>query len=77
MSVIEEDLLAPRITTRSVIKVVIVASLLIMLFAFSTFIYASILGTQRRDPSERLEDADKEDATLVFIPPPWEYDDYQ
>ncbi len=75
MSVIEEDLLAPRITKKSVIKVIVVASLLITLFAFSTFIYASILGTQRRDPSEKLEDADREDATLVSIPPPWDIED--
>jgi len=53
MSVIKEDLLAPRITKRSAIKVLVVASLLISLFAFSTYIYALILGTQRRDPSER------------------------
>ncbi|MFX1446093.1 MAG: hypothetical protein ACFFHV_22005, partial [Promethearchaeota archaeon] len=75
MSVIEEDLLTPRITTRSAIKVIIVASLLIILFAFSTFIYALILGTQRRDPNERLENADRESAILVFIPPPWDIED--
>jgi hypothetical protein len=77
MSVIEEDLLAPRITKRRVIEIILVASLLISLFAFSTYIYALILGSQRRDPNERLEDADEENPILVFIEPPWDLDDIE
>ena len=75
MSVIEEDLLAPRITKRSAIKVIIVASLLITLFTFSTFIYATILGTQRIDPSENLEDAEREYPIKVLPPLPDEFMD--
>ncbi|TFG24760.1 MAG: transglutaminase domain-containing protein, partial [Promethearchaeota archaeon] len=77
MSVIEEDLLAPRITKRRVIEIIVVASLLITLFAFSTFVYALILGSQRREPHERLEDADQEYPIKVFIEPPWDMDDIE
>ena len=75
MSQLHEDLLAPRITKKRIIAVLLVTGFLISFFTFSVYLTSFIFGTQREAPSERVEDADFREVTLVFIPPPFELDD--
>ena len=77
MSELREDLLAPRITKKRIIAVLLVTGFLISFFAFSVYLTSFLFGTQRIDPSERVEDADYKEVSLVFIPSPYDLEDIQ
>ena len=75
MSELHEDLLAPRITKKRVIAVILVTGFLISFFTFSVYLTSFIFGTQRIDPSERVEDAEYDEYLLVLPPIPQDYKD--
>jgi len=75
MSELHEDLLAPRITKKRVIAVIIVTGFLISFFTFSVYLTSFLFGTQRIDPSERVEDADYDEYLLVLPPLPDDFKD--
>jgi hypothetical protein len=66
MSAIQEDLLGPTITKKRAIAVILVAVLLVALFAYSVMIYGYFFGAPRIPPNERLEGAPEEDALLTL-----------
>jgi hypothetical protein len=75
MSEYRDDLLVTSLDKKRVIKIILVAGLLIIAFAFSTFILNLLWNTQRPPPNDRLEDAEEEDAILVDLPPPFDFSD--
>ncbi len=75
MSELREDLLAPTLTKKRVIAVIIVAVLLVSLLATSTYFISLIFDSQRDDPSKELSDAEYDDLKLVFVKPPFDWDD--
>ena len=75
MSELREDLLAPRITKKRIIAVLLVTGFLISFFAFSVYLTSFLFGTQRIDPSERVEDADFDEYLLVLPPLPDDFKD--
>ena len=75
MSELSEDLLAPTLTKKRVIGVIIVAVLLVSLLATSTYFVSLIFDSQRDDPSKELSDADYETLQLVMVEPPFDLDD--
>jgi len=75
MSELREDLLVPRITKKKVISVIIVSVLLIAFFASSVYLTSLIFGTQRIDPSEKVEDAEYDKYLLVLPPLPDDFKD--
>ena len=75
MSELHEDLLAPRITKKRIIAVLLVTGFLISFFTFSVYLTSFLFGTQRIDPSERVEDADFDEYLLVLPPLPDDFKD--
>ncbi len=75
MSELSEDLLAPTLTKKRVIGVIIVAVLLVSLLATSTYFLSLIFDSQRIEPSERVEDAEYDYLQLVLVPPPFDISD--
>jgi hypothetical protein len=75
MSELHEDLLAPRITKKRIIAVLLVTGFLISFFAFSVYLTSFLFGTQRIDPSERVEDAEFDEYLLVLPPLPDDFKD--
>ena len=75
MSQLHEDLLAPRITKKRIIAVVLVTGFLISFFTFSVYLTSFLFGTQRIDPSEQVEDADYDEYLLVLPPLPDDFKD--
>lgn len=75
MSVIEQELIESRISKKRVITTLMVAGILISLFAFSTALFSMILGSQRLNPNDELAEAEKEDAKLILPPFPFDLED--
>jgi len=62
MSELTRELIEPTVTKKHVIEVIILVGILITAFAFSVFFVSLIFGTQRKEPSSNLEDAEYENA---------------
>ncbi|TKJ23382.1 MAG: hypothetical protein CEE42_12185 [Promethearchaeota archaeon Loki_b31] len=75
MSEFREDLLVTAISIIQVIKIILVASLLITAFAFSIFFFSLLWGGPRPNPSDRLSEAEDEDAILIYFPTIFEIGD--
>ncbi|MBD3254624.1 MAG: hypothetical protein GF383_06000, partial [Candidatus Lokiarchaeota archaeon] len=75
MSDIRQDILAPTLNKKKVIGVILVAGLLISIFTFSVYISSMIFGSQRVEPSNRLEEAEYESAELMLPPFPFDLED--
>ncbi len=72
MSIIGEDILGKKINKKRALGIVIIAILLISMFAFSTVLLNLLFGTQRHDFNDSIED--KEDEVAPPLTPyfPWE-----
>jgi hypothetical protein len=62
MSEIGDELLNPKIDKKRVLGVILIAALLISVFAFSTVLINMTFGRQRSDFDDQLKDKDYEDA---------------
>ncbi|MCK4687868.1 MAG: hypothetical protein KAT66_07045, partial [Candidatus Lokiarchaeota archaeon] len=72
MSVIGEDLLGKKINKKRVLGIVLIAILLISMFAFSTVLLNLLFGIQRSDFNDSIEDKEEEDAPPLTPYFPWE-----
>lgn len=72
---VQDELLVPGINKKQVIGVILIAGILISIFAFSNFFFNALLGSQRTSPNDELADAESEDASLMLPPLPWDLDD--
>ena len=70
MSDIREELLGGGVNKKRVIGVILVALLLVSVFAFSTFFISFIFGTQRLNPNREKAETEYEDADLTKPPLP-------
>ena len=75
MSEFSEDLLVSTINIKRVIKTILVAGLLVTAFAFSIFFFSLLWGGPRPNPSDRLSEAEDEDAILIYFPTIFEIGD--
>jgi len=75
MSEFREDLFVSTIDIKRVIKIILVAGLLVTAFAFSIFFFSLLWGGPRPNPSDRLSEAEDEDAILVYFPTIFEIGD--
>jgi len=73
MSNIREELLGGGINKKRVIGVILVALLLVSVFAFSTFFISFIFGTKRLNPNR--EKAEAEEEFPLLIKPPYPFDE--
>ena len=74
MSDIREELLGGGINKKRIMGVIIVALLLVSVFAFSTFFISFIFGTQRLNPNREKAETEYEDADLTKPPFPFDED---
>ncbi len=72
MSVIGEDLLGKKINKKRVLGIVLIAILLISMFAFSTVLLNLLFGIQRSDFNDSIEDKEDEIAPPLTPYFPWE-----
>ena len=72
MSVIGEDILGKKINKKRVLGIVIIAILLISMFAFSTVLLNLLFGTQRHDFNDSIFDKEEEVAPPLTPYFPWE-----
>lgn len=77
MSTIREELLGTEVNKKRVMGVIVVALLLVSVFAFSTFFISYIFGTLRLDPNDEKAKAEYEDALLIKPPFPFDDDFFQ
>ncbi|MFX0030946.1 MAG: transglutaminase domain-containing protein, partial [Candidatus Hermodarchaeota archaeon] len=77
MSELREEILGIGINKKRILGVILVAIFLIAIFAFSTAFFSYLFGSQRRDPSEKLEDAIQEYPLLIKPPFPFDADFWQ
>jgi len=77
MSEFRDDLLVTTVNKKRVIGVIIIAGILVSLFAFSSFLFSLIWGGQRPNPSDRLSEAEYEDVVLILPPFPYNLSDFQ
>ena len=77
MSEFREDLLISTINKKRVIGVILVAVILISIFAFSSLLFSLIWGSQRPSPSDRLSEAERETVILDLPPFPYNLSDFQ
>ncbi|MFX1311375.1 MAG: transglutaminase domain-containing protein, partial [Promethearchaeota archaeon] len=73
MSELREELLAGGINKKRIIALVLVASILISLFAFSVFVVSMVFGTQREPPSKENAETPSEYPILVEPPLPLDF----
>ncbi len=71
MSEIQRDLLKSTFSQKRIIGVVIIAGLLIAMFAFSTALINLLLGTEKLTPNNQLAEAEFEDVELMLPPFPF------
>ncbi|MFX1345150.1 MAG: transglutaminase-like domain-containing protein [Promethearchaeota archaeon] len=74
MSDLREELLGAGINKKRVIGVILVALLLVSVFAFSTFFINLLFGTRRLNPNKEKASTDYEDAELTKPPFPFDED---
>ncbi len=74
MSDLREELLGAGINKKRVIGVILVALLLVSVFAFSTFFISLLFGTRRLNPNREKAGEDFEDAELTKPPFPFDED---
>ncbi len=74
MSELREEILGASINKKRVLGVILVAVLLISVFAFSMVFISLLFGGQRLDPSDRKVDADEEIPLLIAPPYPFDED---
>ncbi|MFW9867264.1 MAG: transglutaminase domain-containing protein [Candidatus Thorarchaeota archaeon] len=72
MTDLREELLATAINKKRVIGVILLALLLISIFAFSTVLISLVFQTHRLDPNKRKSDTEYEYAEPVAYPAPFE-----
>ncbi|MHA1292243.1 MAG: transglutaminase domain-containing protein [Promethearchaeota archaeon] len=72
---LEQELLYSGISKKRVLATIIIAGILISIFAFQTYLFSLILGTTKLNPNQQLEGTDEEDATLKMPPFPFNLDD--
>ena len=75
MSELKRELIEQTITKKHIIGVIILVGILITSFAFSVFFVSLIFGTQRKEPSSNLKDAEREDAEQLKPHFPIDLDD--
>ncbi len=73
MSELREELLAGGINKKRIIGLVLVAGILISIFAFSVVVVSMIFGTQREPPNKEKAETEPEDAILVIPPLPLDF----
>ncbi|MFX1354650.1 MAG: transglutaminase-like domain-containing protein, partial [Promethearchaeota archaeon] len=73
MSEFREDLLITPINKKRIIGIFLVTMLLISLFAFSVLFYSFLFESQRPYPSDKLSEAEWEDADLTLPPSPYNF----
>jgi len=76
MSEFREDLLVSTFNKKRFVKIILIAVLLVTSFAFSTFLFSLLWGTQRPLPSDQLSEAEYEDALLIIPPFPYNLSDF-
>lgn len=74
---IREELIGASINKKRVMGVILVALLLVSVFAFSTFFFSFLFGTQRLNPNKEKADTDYEDAELIKPPYPFDEEFFQ
>ncbi|MFX1348334.1 MAG: transglutaminase domain-containing protein [Promethearchaeota archaeon] len=77
MSELREELLGGGINKKRVIGTVLVAVILISIFAFSTVFFNLLFGSQRPFPSKEKAKAEEEDPELIKPPFPFDEDFFQ
>jgi len=77
MSEFREDLLITPINKKRIIGIFLVTILLISLFAFSVLFYSFLFESQRPYPSDKLSEAEWEDADLTLPPSPYNISDFE
>jgi len=75
MSEFREDLLTTSINIKRMIKIILMVVLFIAAFSFSTVLLNLLWDSQRPPPSDRLDEAEDEDAILVLFPFPYNLSD--
>ncbi|MFX1590588.1 MAG: transglutaminase-like domain-containing protein, partial [Promethearchaeota archaeon] len=73
MSDIREELLGSTINKKRVVGIILVALLLVSVFAFSTAFFSFLFGTRRPNPNKRKADTEYEPADPT--PPPYPFDE--
>ncbi|MHA1195543.1 MAG: transglutaminase domain-containing protein [Promethearchaeota archaeon] len=76
MSEFREELLLSTVDKKRVISIIIVAILLIAMFAFSSSLFSVLWGSQRPSPNDKLSEAEYEETKLVQIPFPYNFSDF-
>ena len=71
---IREELIGAGINKKRVMGVILVALLLVSVFAFSTFFFSFLFGTQRLNPNKEKAETEYEDAELIKPPYPFDED---
>ncbi len=74
MSELREEILGGGINKKRIIGTVLIAMLLIGIFAFSMTFYSFLFGSQRPTPSEQKKNTPEEDALLIKPPFPFDED---
>ncbi len=77
MSDLRDEILGAGINKKRIIGVVLVAILLIGIFAFSMTLFSFLFGTQRPNPSKEKAETPPEDVDLVDTPYPFDEDFWQ
>jgi len=75
MSDVTEELIGRGFNKKRLIGVILVAVLLLSIFAWQNIIFSIIMGTKRPFPNEQLEGAPYEDAELIMPPFPFDLQD--
>ena len=75
MSELRGELVGAGINKKRVITVILVAVLLISVFAFSTALFSFLFNTQRVAPSKQKSETEYEEAELILPPPPFDLRD--
>jgi len=74
MSELREEILGTAINKKRVIGIILVAIILIGMFAFSVTFFSFLFGSQRPYPSREKAETEYEDALLVKPPFPFDAD---
>jgi len=76
MSEFRDDLLVTKINKKRVIGVILIAFILVSLFAFSSFLFSLLWGGQRLFNSDNYSDSEIDtDVVLYLAPPPFDFSD--
>ncbi|MFX1499137.1 MAG: hypothetical protein ACFFBH_16595, partial [Promethearchaeota archaeon] len=77
MSEFRDDLLISPINKKRIVGIFLITVLLISIFTFSVLLYSLLFESQRPYPSDKLSEAEWEDADLTLPPSPYNFSDLE